>query len=451
MDKVIKLKRGLDIRLQGEAENRVVQASEPDSYALKPPDFHRLIPKLSVHEGDEVKVGSPLFFDKYRPDILFTSPVSGRVKTVFRGERRRILEVIVTPDGRQEKLAFRQGDPLSMKREEIVENLLKSGVWPFIRQRPFDLVADPKDTPKAVFISLFDTSPLAPDYSLILKEQEKTFQTGVHALSMLTDGKVHLGAHPGRSDQRFISALQNVEVHWFKGPHPAGNVGVQIHHIDPVNKGEVVWVVNPQDVLIIGRLFEKGEYDPQRIVALAGSEVKTPQYYQTSVGASVAPLLKENITEEGQVRCISGNVLTGTKIAKSGYLGFYDSLLTVIPEGNYSEFFGWLLPGFKKFSFSRTFFTWLTPKRKYRLDTNLHGGHRALVFSGLYERVLPMDILVMQLLKAMIIEDIDLMENLGIYEVVEEDLALCEFIDPSKTEIQSILRNAIDVLIKELG
>ena len=450
MDKVIKLKRGLDIRLQGEAEKKVVQAPEPESFALKPPDFHRLIPKLSVHEGDEVKAGMPLFFDKYRPDILFTSPVSGHVKMIFRGERRRILEVIVTPDGRQERISFRKGDPLGMKREEIVENLLKSGVWPFIRQRPFDHVADPKDTPKAVFISLFDTSPLAPDYSFILKEEEKTFQTGLHALSMLTTGKVHVGAHPDRSDKDFVSALQNVEVHWFKGPHPAGNVGVQIHHVDPLNKGEVVWVVNPQDVVIIGRLFEEGVYDPRRIIALAGSEVKEAQYYQTTVGASVAPLVSGNI-QEGEVRYISGNVLTGTKIAETGYLGFYDSLVTVIPEGNYAEFFGWLLPGFGKFSFSRTFFSWLTPNRKYRLNTNLHGGHRALVFSGLYEKVVPMDILVMQLLKAMIIEDIDLMENLGIYEVVEEDLALCEFIDPSKTEIQSILRNAIDVLIKELG
>jgi Na+-transporting NADH:ubiquinone oxidoreductase subunit A len=239
-------------------------------------------------------------------------------------------------------------------------------------------------------------------------------------------------------------------VHWFKGPHPAGNVGVQIHHVDPVNKGEVVWVVNPQDVLIIGRLFEKGEYDPQRIVALAGSEVKTPQYYKTMVGASIVPMVGDNV-KDGTLRYISGNVLTGTKISKKGYLGFYDSLVTVIPEGNHAEFFGWLLPGFGKFSFSRTFFSWLTPNRKYRLDTNLHGGHRALVFSGLYERMVPMDILVMQLLKAMIIEDIDLMENLGIYEVVEEDIALCEVIDPSKTEMQAILRKAIDALIKELG
>ncbi len=450
MDKVIKLKRGLDIHLQGEAEKKVTRASAPGSIALKPPDFHALVPKLSVHEGDEVKAGSPLFFDKYRPDILYTSPVSGHVKTIFRGERRRILEVIVTPDGREDHLSFRKGDPLAMKREEIREELLKSGVWPFIRQRPFDHVADPESTPKAVFISLFDTAPLAPDYAFILKGEEKVFQTGINALSVLSGGKVHLGVHPDLSDAAFTGTLKNVEVHSFKGPHPAGNVGIQIHHIDPVNKGDVVWVVNPQDVLIIGRLFEEGIYDPQRIVALAGSEVKEPQYYRTTVGASIEPLVEDNV-KAGDVRYISGNVLTGTKIKKKGYLGFYDSLVTVIPEGHYSEFFGWLMPGFGKFSFSRSFFSWLTPKKKYRLDTNLHGGHRALVFAGLYERVLPMDILVMQLLKAMIIKDIDLMENLGIYEVVEEDIALCEVVDPSKTEMQSILRNAINVLIKELG
>ncbi len=451
MDKVIRLKKGLDIPLQGEAEKKVTDAPEPETFALKPPDFHGLTPKLTVHEGDEVKAGSPLFFDKYRPDILFCSPVSGKVKTVFRGERRRILEVIVEPDGRREQMAFRQGDPLAMTREEVVENLLKSGAWPFIRQRPFDLVADPHDIPKSVFISLFDTAPLAPDYAFILKGEEKTFQTGLNALSRLTEGKIRLGVHPERSDRAFVEALENVEVHYFQGPHPAGNVGVQIHHVDPVNKGEVVWVVHPQDVLIIGRLFSEGVFDARRTVALAGSEVKEPQYYRTMVGASIAPLVKENVAGQN-VRYISGNVLTGTRVLRSGYLGFYDSLVTVIPEGNHSEFMGWLRPGFGKFSFSRTFFSWLAPRsKKYIMDTNLHGGHRALVFTGLYEKVMPMDILVMQLLKAMIIGDIDLMENLGIYEVVEEDLALCEFVDPSKTEMQTILRKAIEQLIKELG
>ena len=451
MDKVIKLRKGLDIPLVGEAERKVTGASAAGTYALKPPDFHGLMPKLSVHEGDKVQAGSPLFFDKYRPAILFTSPVSGTVKQVVRGERRRILEVVVEPDGKEDRLAFAHGDPLKMERKQITETLLRSGVWPFIRQRPFDLVADPEDNPKAIFISLFDTAPLAPDVAFLLEGEERTFQTGLNALSRLTDGKLHVSAHPDRSDRTFVEGLQNVEVHWFKGPHPAGNVGVQIHHIDPLNKGEVVWVVNPQDVVIIGRLFEEGIFDPRRVVALAGSEVKEPHYYRTLLGTEITPLTDGNITGDN-VRYISGNVLTGSRISSKGYLGFYDTLITVIPEGNHSEFLGWLRPGFGKFSFSRTFFSWLAPRsKKYRFDTNMHGGHRALVFTGLYEKVLPMDILMMQLLKAMIIGDIDLMENLGIYEVVEEDIALCEFIDPSKTEMQAIYRKAVDQLIKELG
>jgi len=449
-NKVIKLKKGLDIRLRGEAEKILVQAPVPKLYAIKPYDIQGLTPKLSVKPGYEVKIGSPLFFDKYRPEILFTSPVSGRVKAIYRGERRRILEVVIIPDGKDEYLPFKKGYPLRMNREDIVDILLKSGVWPLIRQRPFDFVANPSDTPKAVFISLFDSSPLAPDYAFILKNQGKVFQTGLNALSILSGGKVHLGIHAEKSDKDFVIRLKNVEVHAFTGPHPAGNVGVQIHHIDPVNKGEVAWVVNPQDVLIIGRLFQEGKYDPQRIVALAGSEVKHPQYYETKMGASVTTMVKDNVTE-GTLRFISGNVLTGKKIDSEGYLGFYDSLVTVIPEGNHYEFLGWALPGLNKFSFSRTFFSWLTRRRTYRLDTNMNGGRRAFVLTGTYEKVLPMDIYLLQLMKAILIEDIDLMENLGIYEVVEEDIALCEFIDTSKTEMQSVLRKGINTLIKELG
>ncbi len=450
MNKVIKLKKGLDIRMQGEAEKALVPVPEPGLFAVKPIDFQGLTPKLSVRPGDEVKAGSPLFFDKYRPDILFTSPVSGRVKNILRGERRKILEVIIEPDGKQEYMEFKKGDPLQMNKEDIIATLLKSGVWPFIRQRPFDFVADPSETPKSVFISLFDTAPLAPDYSFILKGKEKIFQTGINVLSQLTTGKVHLGIHPQKTDSSFTGALQNVEVHAFSGPHPAGNVGVHIHHIDPVYKGDRVWVVNPQDVLTIGRLFDEGRFDASRVVALAGSEVKKTGYYETMMGASVENMVKGNV-QDGSLRYISGNVLTGKKIDPDGYIGFYDSLVTVIPEGNYYELFGWLLPGLGKFSFSRTFFSWMRPRKKYRLDTNLHGGHRPFIVTGFYEKVMPMDILVMQLLKAILTEDIDLMENLGLYEVVEEDIALCEYIDPSKTEMQGILRNGINSLIKELG
>ena len=450
MDRVIKLRKGLDIRIQGVAEKNLLSVPPSEVYAVKPIDFQGLTPKLSVRQDDPVKAGSPLFFDKYRPEILFTSPVSGRVKVVLRGERRKILEVQVEADGKQDYIDFGKGDPLKMGREEIIEKLLNSGVWPFIRQRPFDFVANPSDTPKAIFISLFDTAPMAPDYAFILKGQQKTFQIGLDVLTKLTEGKVHLGIHPERSDTSFVAALKNVEIHTFTGPHPAGNVGVQIHHIDPVNKGEIVWVVNPQDVLTIGRLFEEGRFDARRTVVLAGSEVKKTGYYQTMMGASVEPMVKNNV-KEGILRYISGDVLTGKKIEPSGFIGFYDSLISVIPEGKYFEPFGWALPGFNKFSFSRSYFSWLRPRKTYRLDTNLHGGRRAFVLTGIYERVLPMDILVLHLLKAIITDDIDNMENLGIYEIVEEDIALCEFVDPSKTEMQKILRDGINALIKELG
>lgn len=451
MSKVIKLRRGLDIKLKGVAEKTLKTAPAAEMYAIKPVDFQDLTPKLAAKPGDTVKAGSPLFFDKYHPDILFTSPVSGTVKAVVRGERRKILEVEVEPDGKNESISFKKGDPKNMTADEIRDALLKSGVWPFIRKRPFDHVALPDETPKAVFISLFDTAPLAPDYAFILKEKVALFQTGIDALSVLTGGKpVHIGYHPEKSDSGFVNALTGVSTHAFSGPHPAGNVGVQIHHIDPINKGEVVWVVNPQDVLVIGRLFTEGIYNPERIIALAGSELKEPAYFVTKAGASVKKILEGNLTGTNN-RYISGNVLTGKKISREGYIGFYDSLVSVIPEGNHFEFLGWAMPGFRKFSFSRTFFSWLTPNREYRLDTNLNGGHRAFVLTGQYEKVLPMDILPMQLMKAIIVEDIDLMENLGIYEVVEEDIALCEFIDVSKTEMQSILREGFRALIKELG
>ncbi|NOY37660.1 MAG: Na(+)-translocating NADH-quinone reductase subunit A [Chlorobi bacterium] len=451
MSKVINLKRGLDIHLKGVAEKSLETAPASETYAVKPYDFPDLTPKLSVKPGEPVKTGTPLFYDKYRPEVVFTSPVSGTVKAVSRGERRRILEVVIDSDGKDEAVSFKKGDPKNLSGNEIKDILLKSGVWPFIRQRPFDLIANPEDTPKAIFISLFDTAPLAPDYAFILKDKNTLFQAGLDVLSKLTGGKpVHVGYHPEKSDASFVSGLTDVETHAFKGPHPAGNTGVQIHHIDPINKGEVVWVVNPQDILVIGRLFTEGVYNPERIVALAGSEVKSPKYYVTKIGASVKGILDGNLVGRNN-RYISGNVLTGKKISREGYIGFYDSLVSVIPEGNKFELLGWALPGFGKFSFYRTFFSWLTPEKPYRLDTNLHGGRRAFVLTGQYEKVLPMDIYPMHLIKAILVDDIDMMENLGIYEVVEEDIALCEFIDVSKTEMQTILREGFRSLIKELG
>ncbi len=448
MSEVIKIRKGLDIKLLGKAEKTLQSIDNTDEFALKPIDFPNLTPKMDVKVGDEVKCGSPLFHDKYLPEVFFTSPVSGKVTAINRGERRRILEVVVEPDGKQEVVSFKSGNPGSLSKEDITENLLVSGCWPFIKQRPYGIMANPKDTPMSIYVSGFDTAPLAPDYDFILQNQLEDFQTGIDALSKLTDGKVYLNlAADGASP---LQKIKNVVQTKFAGPHPAGNVGIQIHHIRPINKGETVWTINPQDVATIGRLFTKGVFDATRIVALAGSEVKKPQYYKTLIGASIKPMVNGNVND-GDLRYISGNALTGAQIAKNGFIGYYDSLVTVIPEGNYAEMFGWALPGLQKFSTSRTFVSWLTPNKEYKLDTNYHGGKRAFVMAGEYNKVFPMDILPVELLKAILVDDIDKMEQLGIYEVIEEDMALCEFVCTSKIEVQEILRKGLNALIKELG
>jgi Na+-transporting NADH:ubiquinone oxidoreductase subunit A len=320
-----------------------------------------------------------------------------------------------------------------------------------VRQRPYHVIARPDDVPKSVFISGFDTAPLAPDNNFIMDNSPAgLFQAGIDALRKLTDGKVNLILNGSMPPSQAFLSTKGADISYFSGPHPAGNPGVHIHHLDPVNKGEIVWYVNFQDVFAIGRLFTEGIYKPERIVALTGSEVTSPQYYRMLSGSSVAPFVAGNV-KEGNLRYISGNVLTGTKIAPEGYLGYYDSQLTVIPEGDYSEFFGWAAPGLNKYSFTKVFLSALLPKKSYRFDTNFHGGERAFVVTGQYEKVVPMDIYPMQLFKAILAEDIDMMENLGIYEVAEEDFALCEFICPSKTEIQSIIRKGLGMMAKEMS
>jgi Na+-transporting NADH:ubiquinone oxidoreductase subunit A len=383
--------------------------------------------------------------------VKFTPPVSGILSSINRGERRRIIEVVIEDDGKDTAETFQKGDPTTMKREQIVENLLSSGLWPAIRQRPYTVIANPEQQPKSIFISAFDTAPLAPDMDFVLKDMEDDFQWGVNVLKQLTEGKVHLNLDGRFPSVRTLSNIKSVEINRFKGPHPAGNVGIQIYNLDPINKGEVVWVVQPQDVVAIGRLFRNGKYDPSVIVALTGSRVEKPQYYKTIRGISVSSLL-ENQLKEGENRVISGSVLNGKKIeAETGYVGFFDSQVTVIPEGNYYEMFGWMMPGFKKLSVSRSFAsTWLTPNRKFELDTNYHGGERAYVMTGEYEKVLPMDIYPMQLIKSILVKDIDKMEQLGIYELDEEDMALCEFVCTSKTPVTKILRSGLNAMRKEM-
>lgn len=451
MSEIIKIKKGLDIRIKGAAEKVIVKAPVAEYYGVKPTDFHGLIPKLLVDVNQEVKSGSPLFSDKTKPEIVFTSPVNGKVESINRGERRKILEVVVkASEGEIDYERFSKGSPLSMTVEEVKANLLRSGIWPTIRQRPYDIVANPSTEPKAIFISGFDSSPLGPDYDIIVKDYALDFQIGIEALSKLTKEKIYLSLNADYPASTVFTKAAGVDIHYFKGPHPAGNVGVQIHHINPINKGDIVWYINPQDVIIIGRLFNSGIYDPTKIIALTGSEVVNPKYFKLISGASVKSIVEKNV-KEGCLRYISGNVLTGIRINPTGHLGYYDSQITVIPEGNQYEFLGWAMPGFEKYSSTRAFFSWLFPRRQYRLHTNLNGSRRAFVMTGQYERVFPMDIYPMQLLKAIMIEDIDLMESLGIYEVAPEDFALCEFIDVSKTEMQQLVRKGLDLMMKEMS
>ncbi len=450
MSKVIKLKRGLNIRLQGEAEKAIENIGNSARYALKPTDFPGLAPKLTVKVDQDIKAGEPLFFDKYNPEIFFTSPVSGKVIAVNRGERRKILEVIIEADGKGDSAVFTKADPQVLSADQIKESLLKSGMWSFIKQRPYGLFAKPADIPKNIFISCFDTAPLAPDYEFILSKETTSFQTGINALAKLTSGKVFLGLPEGDSSSIFAKT-KNVETVQFAGPHPAGNVGIQIHQIAPINKGDIVWTIKPQEVVFIGRLFETGKVDFSKTIVLSGSEVKSPKYIKTVLGASIPSLLSGKTRQKTNERIISGNVLTGTKVLTDNYLGFFDDQITVIPEGDEYEFVGWAMPRLNKFSMSRSYFSWLTPGKKYRADANLNGEERAYVMTGQYEKVLPMEILPVHLIKAILAEDIDKMEKLGIYEVIEEDLALCEYVCTSKIEVQQILRKGINLMVKELG
>ncbi len=450
MSKNIPLRKGLDINLQGAAEAKLEKLSLAKQYALSPLDFEGVTPKLLVKVGDVVEAGSPLFYNKADERIIFTSPVSGTVSAINRGEKRKILSVVVDASSTQTYKEFSVLNTKSAKREEIVETLLNSGLWSLLIARPYGIIADPNQVPKAIFVSTFDSAPLAPDYNFVLSAEQANIQKGVEVLGRLTEGKVHFGVRQGVDSP--MEKISGVEFNSFSGKHPVGNVGIQIHHINPINKGEVVWTVNIQDLAIIGRLFSSGKVDMTKIVAVSGSEVERPLYYQTISGAPISSLLKGGVKpqkEDEKVRVISGNVLTGTKVAEDGFLTYYANQITVIPEGDTYELLGWIMPRFGKFSVSRSYFSWLCPKKQYRLDANLNGGPRPFIMSDVYEKYLPMDILPVYLIKAILAGDIDKMENLGIYEVVEEDLALCEFVDPSKIDMQQILRDGINLMIKE--
>jgi len=446
MSQNIKLKKGFEINLAGKAEKKIAVLPLSETYALKPADFVGMSrPKLFVKEGDAVKAGTPVMADKLFEEVKICSPVSGEIAEIVRGAKRKILEIRILADKEIAYDSFDQFSDLSrLSREAARDQMLNSGVWPNIIQRPYGIVADPVDSPKSIHISTFDTHPLAPDMNYILEGQEKYWEAGLTVLSKFIEGKINVNNNAESAD--FFKSSK-AQVNQIDGIHPAGNVGVQIHHLDPVNKGEIVWTVHPYGVVQIGKLFLDGKYDASKIISLSGSEVKNPQYYQILSGACIDKLLADTL-KEGYARYISGNVLTGTQVNSTGYLGFYHNQLTVIPEGDYHEFFGWILPTTKKLSFHRAFglLSFLNGKKEYTIDTNMKGQKRAFVQTGVFEKVVPMDILPTHLLKAILAEDYDEMEGLGIYEVIEEDLALCEFIDVSKHNIQSIVRDGIDLI-----
>lgn len=450
-EKVIKIKRGINIELIGAAEKVLTKASESTSYALVPDDFIGVTPKLLVKEGDVVKIGTPVFFDKEHPEVIFSSPASGTVSAIVRGDKRKILSVVITPDGTNSAENF--GSAENASGDEVRALLQKAGYWPMIIRRPFGIIAGACETPRDIFISGLDTAPLGVDTGFILQDELENLNAGIAALKKLTPGNVYLTI-ASDTTAGTLTKTSGAVINRIEGPHPAGNVGTQIEAIRPIAKGDIVWTVDIQHVAMIGRLIKTGNADFSKTVAVAGSCIKKPHYFRTTSGATLNSIMGGQLdasqSKTGHIRTINGNPLSGSKVDQNGYVGFYNNLISAIPEGDYFEFAGWMMPRLKKFSVSKSYFSWLTPRKKYNLDTNINGGERAFVSNGIYERVMPMDIYPVYLLKAVMAADIDKMEQLGIYEVIEEDLALCEFICPSKIEWQATLRDGMTKMIKEM-
>ena len=447
MANVIKLRKGLDINLRGRADKGTVEPVKSADCALVPESFGGVVPKVVVREGDSVRAGDALFVDKKHPEVKFASPVSGTVEAIVRGDRRKVLCVKVKADEVQQYVAFGPKDVASLDGEAVKQALLEAGLFGYIQQLPYAVATTPDTTPKAIFVSAFRDMPLASDFEVELKGNEKDFQTGLTALSKIQ--KTYLGVGVRQTASALVDA-KDVEINVFDGKCPAGNVGVQVNHVSPVNKGEVVWTVDPAAVIFIGRLFNTGKVDLRRVIAVAGSEVKTPSYVETLVGTSLGAVLEGRLKATEHVRIINGNPLTGRKSTLEDYIGAHTSEVTAIPEGDdNNELLGWILPRVNQYSTSRSYFSWLLRKKEYDLDARIKGGERHMIMSGEYDKVLPMDIYGEFLIKAIIAEDIDKMEQLGIYEVSPEDFAVAEFVDSSKLELQKIVRNGLDMLRKE--
>ena len=452
MSKTIRLKKGFDINLAGKAEKKVGDAEMSSTFSVKPTDFvHVSRPKLKVEVGSNVKAGDPIFYDNLTPEVMYTAPVSGEVVEINRGSKRRLEEIKILADKEVSFKEFKKhtvSDISGVSREDAQTLMCEGGVWPHIVQRPYAVVANPTDSPKAIYISGFDSAPLAADYNFMFKGEEANFQAGIDILKKFTSGAINLSVSTDREVAQIFEHAKNVTLNKVSGKHPAGNVGVQIHHIDPINKGDVVWTISPWGVIQIGKLFLEGKYNTEKLIAVCGSEVSSPQYYKTYMGASVETFTKGNLKQD-HVRCVSGNPLVGEKVASNGALGFYHNQFTILPEGDDYVFMGSFAPTADKLSFHKAFglFSFMNGKNKeYVIDTNIKGEERSFVQTGAFEKVVPMDIYPTYLLKAILAEDYEEMEALGIYEVAEEDFALCEFIDVSKNPIQEIIRDGIELL-----
>ena len=450
MSKDIRIRKGFDIKLVGEAEKDTVQAIPSNVYAIQLSDFHGIIPKMLKKVGDKVQAGEAVFYNKTNEAMKFAAPVSGEISEIVRGDRRRILTIKISADKDQKHTSVPSVNVDSANAETIKNHLLATGCWPFISQRPYAIIANPEVAPKAIFVSAYASAPLAADYDYVLAGKEAEMQAAVTALGKLTEGDVHVSV--GKNSNSPLSGLNGVTVHKVAGPHPSGNVGTQINKIDPVNKGEVVWTVTPQDLIIIGELLLTGKFNAERTIALVGSSVKKPKYYKTKIGAEVATFVYSSGVHTENIRVIGGDVLTGAKVNPDGYLGYYNNTVTVIPEGDDYDLFGWNKPVFNKVSTSRAMtFSWMMPNKKFDLNTNTNGEHRAFVVTGSYEEVFPLDMYPLQMLKACMVKDLDEMEALGMYEVAPEDFALTEFICVSKQPHQQIIREGLDLMYKEIG
>ncbi|MEZ4839424.1 Na(+)-translocating NADH-quinone reductase subunit A [Flavobacterium sp.] len=448
MSKDIRIKKGLDLKLKGEADLKISEIARSKVYAVKPSDFHGVVPKMVKKEGETVKAGEVLFFSKSDEKVKFVAPVSGKIQEIKRGEKRVILEITILADTQDSFIEHSPKNPNDLSSEEVKEYLLASGCWPFIKQRPYDVVANSADLPKAIFVSAIHSAPLASDLNFTLKGKKEALKIGFEALQKLTKGNVHVTIAPNAD---FLPEGINISVHKGYGKHPIGLVSTQIAKIDPINKGEKVWVVQIEDVAIIGELFLTGKINLERTLALAGTGFENPGYVVAKIGAQISDVVNANL-KQGNFRIINGDVLTGDKKNITEGVGFYHTQITAIPEGNDYDFFGWNLPRPNKFSVYRAgMFSFLTPGKKYDLNTNTNGEHRGFVLTGEYEKVCPLDIYPMQLLKAILVKDIDQMEALGIYEVAPEDFALTEYVCVSKQDHQHIVREGLDVMIKEVG